>query len=489
MGSPIPPPHEIVRETVIDGKVTEREVLRTAGTAVPEVKKGWVPRRGGRGGGGGGPNVDPGGGGGAEGVVWTLVPGSTAMFEVAATAPNELADGPVKMQVGDRRSGVRPPALSCSFGRKSWRCFGVRFRSLPDERPRAPVFCFSTRTSSCLFFSTRGSFLSFYLSPRRRAWIAPCHRLCYSWFASGLTKVLSCRNCRPTNPPPPPCAVQPIVNAALAGVGPAALHPRGDGPDRRHLYRRTRRHFLPRTPRCAGGETRQGARHVLRQRRSLRCCRCREKRRERRTTRSPPGWRGGGTSDGGGACNGKTGEDPAGDVGVGGRGGGSSGGGGSGGARGGSAGERVPRKNGGLARLAPLHGDVAGSRGRDGLERRTRESHLDAERLTRGFRGGHGCDGGGERVSNRRRRVARRRCGGEGWKACLVGRGLWIACQGFGCCCAEEDAAECQSGCFARRHLARFLCTQPSPPLPTLCARGKSIFVSSTSTCTCIRRL
>lgn len=50
----------------------------------------------GDGGGSGGGGGDGGGGGGH---VCTLVPGATATFEVAATAPAEVADGTVRMEV------------------------------------------------------------------------------------------------------------------------------------------------------------------------------------------------------------------------------------------------------------------------------------------------------------------------------------------------------------------------------------------------------
>lgn len=66
------------------------------------VNKGWVPRRmaGGKGrgaaGDGGGSGSEGGGGGGH---VCTLVPGATATFEVAATAPAEVADGTVRVEV------------------------------------------------------------------------------------------------------------------------------------------------------------------------------------------------------------------------------------------------------------------------------------------------------------------------------------------------------------------------------------------------------
>ncbi|CAM9591249.1 unnamed protein product, partial [Laminaria digitata] len=95
---------ELVRETLKDGEVFQRETFPVEGSG---VRKGWVPRRmggkgrettgdggGSRGGVGGG-----GGGGGGGGHVCTLVPGATATFEVAATAPAEVADGTVRMEV------------------------------------------------------------------------------------------------------------------------------------------------------------------------------------------------------------------------------------------------------------------------------------------------------------------------------------------------------------------------------------------------------
>lgn len=79
-------PHELVRETLVDGVVSGRETFRQP-EGPAEVKKGWGARRA------------AGGGSDGESHVCTLVPGATAMFEVAATAPEEVADGPVKMEV------------------------------------------------------------------------------------------------------------------------------------------------------------------------------------------------------------------------------------------------------------------------------------------------------------------------------------------------------------------------------------------------------
>lgn len=88
------PPHELVRETLVDGVVSGRETFRQAGGPAG-VKKGWMMRRSAGAGGGGG---------GGESHVCTLVPGATAMFEVAATAPEEI-QGPVKMEVCFRGGG------------------------------------------------------------------------------------------------------------------------------------------------------------------------------------------------------------------------------------------------------------------------------------------------------------------------------------------------------------------------------------------------
>lgn len=86
------PPHELVRETVVDGVVSGRETFRQAGPPA-EMKKGWVTRRAASGGSAGGSAA------GGESHICTLVPGATAMFEVAATAPEEVAEGPVKIEV------------------------------------------------------------------------------------------------------------------------------------------------------------------------------------------------------------------------------------------------------------------------------------------------------------------------------------------------------------------------------------------------------
>lgn len=80
------PPPELVRETLgEDGEVSNHEAFRMAPAVDTGVKKGWVTRRG------------AGGGNGEH--VCTLVPGATAMFEVAATAPEKMIDGTVKMEV------------------------------------------------------------------------------------------------------------------------------------------------------------------------------------------------------------------------------------------------------------------------------------------------------------------------------------------------------------------------------------------------------
>lgn len=81
----------------MDGEVSNREAFRTA-TVAPGVKKGWVPRRAAGGGRGQAGSAD------GEGHVCTLVPGATAMFEVAATAPDKMIDGTVNMEV--RLGGV-----------------------------------------------------------------------------------------------------------------------------------------------------------------------------------------------------------------------------------------------------------------------------------------------------------------------------------------------------------------------------------------------
>lgn len=140
--------HQLIRETVRDGQVSYREVFLVGGSGTdsqngsgpsgtsrtsrtPEGTgresnvgnkkaggKGWGSRRGGS---GGGRNGDGEGGTGAgESVsveeteaaaaeasrVCTLVPGATATFEVAATAPEEVVDGPAQMQVEGKQLRV-----------------------------------------------------------------------------------------------------------------------------------------------------------------------------------------------------------------------------------------------------------------------------------------------------------------------------------------------------------------------------------------------
>lgn len=89
-----PAPHDLLRRTVKDGEVSNGEWQRVDGAGgdnrkVGRGSRGWVPRR--RGGGTGGEAGDE--------HVWTLVPGVTATFEVAATAPEEMVDETVKMEV------------------------------------------------------------------------------------------------------------------------------------------------------------------------------------------------------------------------------------------------------------------------------------------------------------------------------------------------------------------------------------------------------
>lgn len=121
--------HELVRETFEDGEMiawdvfvlggSETDPQNDAGTSgilsdrrggrsnndndqKPEGK-GWGSRRGGaRGrsntrGEGGGDSAEETAALGAEHVC-TLVPGATAIFEVAATAPEQVLDGPTQMQ-------------------------------------------------------------------------------------------------------------------------------------------------------------------------------------------------------------------------------------------------------------------------------------------------------------------------------------------------------------------------------------------------------
>lgn len=79
-----------------DGRVSNREAVVLGGDA---GKKAWGGGGTRRSRGRGGSRQAAGRGSGGEGHVCTLVPGATAMFEVAATAPEEVVGGTVKMEV------------------------------------------------------------------------------------------------------------------------------------------------------------------------------------------------------------------------------------------------------------------------------------------------------------------------------------------------------------------------------------------------------
>lgn len=92
-----PMSHDLVRETLVDGEVSTREMFRvTKGGGLGRM--GWVPRK---------ETAET----GEEGQVWRLVPGATAMFEVVATAPEEIAHEGMQFQV--RSSGVHPCVICC----------------------------------------------------------------------------------------------------------------------------------------------------------------------------------------------------------------------------------------------------------------------------------------------------------------------------------------------------------------------------------------
>ncbi|CAM9190743.1 unnamed protein product, partial [Sphacelaria rigidula] len=86
--------HQLIRETVRDGQVSYREVFLVGGSGT-DSQNGSGPSGTSR------TSRTPEGTGRESNAsrVCTLVPGATATFEVAATAPEEVVDGPAQMQV------------------------------------------------------------------------------------------------------------------------------------------------------------------------------------------------------------------------------------------------------------------------------------------------------------------------------------------------------------------------------------------------------
>ena len=113
--------------------------------------------------------------GGGRGDVFTLVPGATATFEVAATAPAEVADGTVRMEVRARKAFLHDGFFKIENRR------GQRKRAREQSAP--PLF-----RLFCDFLEGKNPLLS------RRVYYVPRDLVCRISFRVSVSR-LSCLIC------------------------------------------------------------------------------------------------------------------------------------------------------------------------------------------------------------------------------------------------------------------------------------------------------